>query len=151
MSDPARPVRLRAHNLLCIQGFVGLGYSPEFVAAMTDVVGALDDDARVEVLDSPDVLCEACPNLGAGGCGLHGAGSEPGIVLQDRKVLERLGLVRGAVVTWRSVLDRIRRTVAPEDLDGLCGACPWLPLGVCRQGLAHLRGEGPPPRAQTGE
>ena len=33
-------MKLRAHNLLCIQGFVGKGYSPEFVANMTRRVDA---------------------------------------------------------------------------------------------------------------
>ena len=149
MSGATGAVRLRAHNLLCIQGFVGLGYSPAFVARMTAVVESLQDDAHVEVLDRPDVRCDACPNRSAGGCALHGAGSEQGIVAQDRAVLGRLGLEPGAVESWGAILERIRRAVAPDDLDALCGACPWLPLGVCKQGLAYLRGEGPPPASQS--
>jgi hypothetical protein len=29
--------------------------------------------------------------------------------------------------------------VAPEDLESICGACPWLPLGHCSEGLRRLR------------
>ena len=43
-------MRLRGHNLLCIQGFVGKGYSPEFVDNMTRAVQSLDDAAEVAAL-----------------------------------------------------------------------------------------------------
>ena len=49
-------MRLRGHNLLCIQGFVGKGYSPEFVANMTRVVDSLGRNARIEVVAEPDDL-----------------------------------------------------------------------------------------------
>ena len=65
-------MKLRGHNLLCIQGFVGKGYSPEFVANMTRVVEALGDAAPVTVIDAPDDLCTACPHLRASGCSLRG-------------------------------------------------------------------------------
>lgn len=137
MSTDAR--RLRAHNLLCIQGFVGKGYSPAFVANMQAVIDGLDEHAPVEVIAQPDALCAACPNLVESGCALHGEGSEAGIVRQDRDVLQRLGLAEGATVAWGDIVARIARHVAPDDLDDICGACPWLPLGVCKAGLARLR------------
>jgi hypothetical protein len=140
-------MRLRAHNLLCIQGFVGKGYSEAFVANMTRVVEALRPDALVTVLDRPDDLCAACPNLAASGCALHGPGTERGIVAQDRDVLRRLGLEAGERVAWGEVLARIRAHVRPQDLDAVCGTCPWLPLGHCKAGLRKLGcGSGAAPR-----
>jgi len=134
-------VRLRGHNLLCIQGFVGKGYSPGFVANMTRVVAALGDDAEVTVVAEPDALCAACPHLAAGGCTLHGEGTEKGIVLQDGDVLARLGLAAGQTVTWGEIRRRIRASVGPDDLPSICGRCPWLPLGHCAAGLRRLRTE----------
>lgn len=131
-------MRIRAHNLLCIQGFVGKGYSPEFVANMSRVVESLDDDAPVTIVDRPDALCDACPNLTGDGCALHGPGTERGIVVQDRDVLRRLGLQADATVAWGEILRRIRTRVAPDDLDAICGTCPWLPLGHCKAGLRRL-------------
>ncbi len=131
-------LRLRAHNLLCIQGFVGKGYSPEFVANMASVIDQLEPETEVTLLTEPDVLCAACPNLSDSGCALHGDGSERGIASQDRDVLGRLGLHSGAVVTWSDIVERIRKNVAPDDLDEICGTCPWLPLGVCKAGLRNL-------------
>lgn len=136
------PVRLRGHNLLCIQGFVGKGYSPEFVDNMTRVVDALhaDPQTEVRVVAEPDALCDACPNLSQHGCELHGPGTERGIVFQDRDVLHRLGIGDGETLTWAAILERIRGAVGPDDLDDICGACPWLPLGHCKAGLRTLRG-----------
>ena len=131
-------MRLRGHNLLCIQGFVGKGYSPEFVANMTRRVDALDHAAEVTVIDEPDVLCDACPNLSSRGCTLHGDGTERGIVAQDRDVMGRLNLDTGQTLTWGEILERIRQSIQPDDLDDICGSCPWLPLGHCKDGLRRL-------------
>ena len=130
-------MRIRAHNLLCIQGYVGKGYSPEFVANMTRVVESLGDDLEVTVVDRPDVLCDACPNLEASGCTLHGEGSERGIIAQDRDVMHRLGIDAGAKHAWSDIMKRIRSNIRPDDLDSICGSCPWLPLGHCKEGLRH--------------
>ena len=128
-------MKLRAHNLLCIQGFVGKGYSPEFVRNMKEIVGGLGGRTEVTVVAEPDSLCSACPNLKASGCALHGEGTEKGIVRQDKDVLARLGLSDGQTVTWGEILARIRARVKPDDLDAICGTCPWLPLGHCKAGL----------------
>jgi len=138
-------LRLRGHNLLCIQGFVGKGYSREFVANMTRVVESLDEISEVTVLDSPDALCAACPNLDAGeGCRLHGTGTEDGIVRQDRDVMARLGLVVNETLTWGEILERVRTSIAPGDLDDICGTCPWLPFGHCKDGLKRIRSSTSP-------
>jgi hypothetical protein len=133
-------MRIRGHSLLCIQGFVGEGYSDEFVDNMMNVVAALRGDVPVTVIDGPDVLCESCPNLSADGCTLHGDNSELGIRAQDRDVMGRLGISPGATLPWGDVLRRIRELIEPDDLDEICGECPWLPLGHCKEGLRRSRG-----------
>jgi hypothetical protein len=42
-------------------------------------------------------------------------------------------------VTWREILERIRRAVSGDDLPSICGNCRWLPLGYCREGIERLR------------
>ncbi|MHC4849258.1 MAG: DUF1284 domain-containing protein [Planctomycetota bacterium] len=132
-------MRIRAHNLLCIQGFVGKGYSPEFVANMAEVIAGLRNRSEVTVLAEPDAICDACPNLSSSGCALHGEGSERGIVRQDRDVMARLGIEEGAVLDWGEIVERIAERIRPHQLDDICGECPWLPLGVCKDGLRALR------------
>jgi len=138
------PVPLRAHNLLCLQGFRGEGYSEGFIAHMSGVHERLraDPSTRLRLLDAPDTLCDHCPHLLAGGCTLGGSDHEAHMQAQDREVLRRLGLEAGVVVTWREVLERVAQRVAGRDLPALCTTCPWLPLGWCARGLDALaRGE----------
>ena len=78
------------------------------------------------------------PNLADSGCALHGEGSEAGIVHQDRDVMARLGIEEGETLAWSEIVERIARSVKPDHLDSICGACPWLPLGVCKEGIARL-------------
>jgi hypothetical protein len=141
MSGVDEPIPIRAHSLLCLQGFRGRGYSESFVEAMREVKERIDADTtlHVEAIDSPDVFCDACPNLKGGGCTLGGPRHEVHMVAQDREVLRRLGLEAGTVLPWREVLERIASGVRGPDLPGLCTTCPWLHLGWCAEGIEGLR------------
>ncbi len=138
--DASAPIRLRGHTLLCLQGFRGEGYSREFVENMASVHRTLIDDpeTRVEVLASPDAVCGACPHQQTSGCTLNSVRSEEEMQDQDRVVLQKLGLEVGDRVRWRDILERIRRSVAGDDLASICGTCRWLPLGYCREGMNRL-------------
>jgi|SRR5262245_21599897 len=138
--DASAPIRLRGHTLLCLQGFRGEGYSPEFVENMASVHRTLTDrpETWVEVLASTDVVCGACPHQQASGCTLNGVRSEEGMHDQDRVVLERLGLKVGDRIRWRDILERIRCSVRGDDLPSICGTCRWLPLGYCHEGIERL-------------
>ena len=134
-------VRLRGHTILCLQGFRGEGYSPEFVANLGLIHRRLAEhpEQSVEVLDSPDVVCAACPHRQPVGCTLNGTDSEAEMRAQDRHVLALLGLTAGQRLRWGDILDRIRASVRGDDLPAICGTCRWLPLGYCRDGIDRLR------------
>jgi len=145
---------LRAHNLLCLLGYRGEGYSEAFVAQMTDVHQTLvaAPATLVRVLATPDVLCATCPHL-RGGCTLGGPAHEAHMRAQDLDVLRRLDLEEGQVVPWRDVLARVAQRVRGADLPTICTTCQWLGLGWCADGVervrtAHVRddrSEAPPP------
>ena len=61
---------LRPHHLLCLQTFVGHGYSPEFTAHMTIVQKQLTTDplTPITLVNGPDDLCGHCPNCVDGSC-----------------------------------------------------------------------------------
>lgn len=141
LKDGSSPIRLRAHTLLCLQGFRGEGYSAAFVKNMAEVHRTLAEhpETLVEVLISPDVVCGACPHQQTSGCTLNGDRSEEEMRDQDRVVLEKLGLEAGSHVRWQEILERIRRSVSGDDLPSICGTCRWLPLGYCREGINQLR------------
>ena len=135
------PLPIRGHTLLCLQGFRGEGYSPDFVENMAAIHRAVTEgpERAVRVIAEPDAICGACPHLNPAGCTLNGAESEPDMREQDRDVLGRLGLQPGTVLPWREVLARIRRQVTGSDLAKICGSCRWLPLGYCADGIDRLR------------
>ena len=134
-------IRLRAHTLLCLQGFRGKGYSPEFVRNLSSIHGNLSENPEtlVEVVDMPDAVCGACPHQEASGCTLNGPLSEDEMRKQDRHVLALLDLHAGARVEWSEILNRIRASVTGSSLPSICGQCRWLPLGYCREGIDRLR------------
>ena len=135
------PIPIRAHTLLCLQGFRGEGYSAEFVDNMAAIHQRLADDPAqwVEIKDAPDAMCGACPHLLPMGCSLHGTESEPHMQAQDHDVLVRLGLHVGDRLPWADILDRIRTSLTGESLTNICGQCRWLSLGYCRDGIERLR------------
>ena len=71
IQSPIKPsIRLRPHHLLCLQTFVGHGYSPEFTAHMTIVQKQLTTDplTPITLVNGPDDLCGHCPNCVDGSC-----------------------------------------------------------------------------------
>ncbi len=134
-------IRLRAHTLLCLQGFRGEGYSASFIHNLSRIHRSLaeDPDQEVELVDSPDAVCEACPHLCRTGCSVDGINSEEAMCDQDRRVLSLIGLPAGQRLPWSEVLARIRGSVVGADLAGICGGCRWLPLGYCGEGIERLR------------
>ncbi|MBE3563088.1 MAG: DUF1284 domain-containing protein [Hydrogenibacillus schlegelii] len=135
------PLVLRAHHLLCIHGFRGMGYSAEFVATMARIVAAMRAPAPlpVRVVRGLDTACLSCPHHGETTCEASPT-SEAHVLGIDDRVLARLDLVPGRVYEKAELIRRTRERVRPEDLDELCAGCSWLSYGVCQEGIARLRG-----------
>lgn len=131
---------LRAHHLLCIHGFRGMGYDEAFTETMWALVRAMQDDVprRVRVIRGLDTACWRCPHHGEGVCEASPT-SEAHVLGLDQNVLAHLGLVSGEVYDKAELIARTRERVHPDDLDHLCAGCSWLPYGVCKEGIAKLR------------
>ena len=88
MNNKAPELWLRPHHLLCLQSFVGHGYSEEFVQQMSVVKQQLTDspDTPVKIVRGADMLCRHCPNCKMGTC----TSDKPAIF--DQLVLNRLPL-----------------------------------------------------------
>ena len=134
-------MRLRAHHLLCLLGFRGLGYSPEFVANMDGIAQRLRSfpETLIEIMCQPDDICFSCPFLGEKGCKHKGPSSEKRRRGQDRAVIARLNIKAGEKLNWLEARERMRSFINPQDLDVICRDCQWLPLGHCAEGLRKLR------------
>ncbi|MFQ5949475.1 MAG: DUF1284 domain-containing protein [Nitrospiria bacterium] len=139
-----RRFTIRGHTLLCLQGFQGEGYSPEFVAHLSSIHRSLSvsPDSLLEIVRRPDQICGVCPNLRQDGCHLNGVGSEAQMAAQDREVMARLEITDGAWLTWREVLRKVSKRITGDNLTEICGGCRWLPLGYCRDAIDQLRKGG---------
>ena len=142
----AHPIAIRAHHLLCMLGFRGLGYSTVFVLNMRNVVDELrsNPDASLIVVSGPDVICAGCPHHEQGKC-LREVDSEEKCLALDLKILEQLHLEPGAHVSTSEARGRLREMITSEDMALLCSDCEWWPLGYCEQGLERLRSSSPDP------
>ena len=131
-------LRIRAHHLLCMFGFRGLGYSPDFVRNMRSVVDAFfsESGADVQVVAACDDICRACPHLRDGRCAAR-PDSEAQVKAKDELVLARLGLSPGDRRHSSALARLVADNVTPSALMDICAGCQWLPAGCCTEGLGR--------------
>lgn len=139
-ADAPDGIRLRAHHLLCIPGFQGIGYTTDFIHNLYRVKRMVEEQPglAIEVVDGCDDICRACPNMRDGTC-YRGDEKPNGTVREiDRRVLERLGVRPGDRLRSAELYARIGEKIRPDDIGEICNGCEWLRLGFCRHGLAGL-------------
>lgn len=139
MGELASPVKVRGHHLLCMLGFRGLGYSPEFVVTMGKVVEALRTDAPIPmiVVTECDVICDSCPHKKDDKCQKN-ADSNQKVIAKDSAVLKHLGFDSRTKTTAGEALLRIKQRLSQKDMTEVCQNCEWFGLGYCVEGLAKL-------------
>ena len=108
MGQLASPLKIRAHHLLCMLGFRGLGYSQGFIVVMGKVVERVRSNPMfpVAVIAECDIICAACPHKKEDKC-LKEVDSERKVKTRDLEVLRRLGLEVGAKMPAAKVWARI--------------------------------------------
>lgn len=119
-------IRIRAHHLLCIQGFQGKGYSPEFIENMKKIIYFLNSDLlkKVEIINSCDDICSSCPHVKEDFCS-ESNGSEKRIKMMDNLTLKFLGLESGNEHYYKDVLNKISNNINFSQLKSICGHCSW--------------------------
>lgn len=142
IQSPIKPsIRLRPHHLLCLQTFVGHGYSPDFTKHMTYVKSLLtaDPNTAITLVAGPDDLCGHCPNCVDGSC------TSPKPALFDHLVAQKLNTTEDAD---HAVQKHTDASDSPLTLHGIpsilrmseqllaecCPDCEWkkLCVEVCR-------------------
>ena len=118
---------LRAHHLLCIQGYEGKGYSLHFTENMDKVVNKLKHDMYIKVIARIDDICVACPhNLKNGFCK-----NEKKVFMFDSKVLNELNLIEGRTYLYKDILKNIKENLTYEKFVLICKSCGWFSYGYC--------------------
>ncbi len=119
------PIRIRAHHLLCIQGFKGLGYSKEFTENMTRITKKIRQNTYscIKISSGVDSICEYCPHCNEGQCN-NGSSSSNTVMLMDSLVLHNLGIQEGSVISYEKILS-LTRNLNREKIIEICGNCLW--------------------------
>lgn len=118
-------LKIRAHHLLCIQGFQGYGYSHNFVANMTEVIKKVTDtNLEVEIIAECDVICSCCPYNRKGMCQTYDSAWK--VKSMDVHVLEKLGLKEGTKGRIKDILYLVNTRLRNiSDIQEICGDCDW--------------------------
>lgn len=122
-----RSLKVRAHHLLCLQGFQGHGYDDDFVAGMRAFLKAYESDQNLEFEVSADVdaICAPCPHRDDLVC-RKDPDADRRIKETDRRVLAKLGLVAGVKANARILIGRVNAILKSKaDVAEICGTCPW--------------------------
>ncbi len=135
-----RGIPLRAHHLLCLLGFQGIGYTADFIRNFQKVKRLVEQHPglTIEVVDSCDVICVACPNMQDGECFRSGRKYNEKVKCIDHRVTERLGIKPGDRFKARELYALVKEKIMPDDIKDICQGCDWLNLGFCPRGLANL-------------
>lgn len=114
--------KLRPHHSLCIQFFVGKGYSDEFVQEMKKIIKILErENPTLMLVDECDILCKACPNKINGKCI-----SSCKVHKIDTACLNECMLGFGDTISWNELKDlAYRKIIAQNKISEVCKGCEW--------------------------
>ncbi|MGA9139406.1 MAG: DUF1284 domain-containing protein [Methanocella sp.] len=133
-------IPLRAHHLLCLLGFQGIGYTADFIRNFQKVKRLVEQnpDLEIEVVDSCDVVCIQCPNAQGSHCFKGGLSENRSVRDMDRRVMAKLDIRPGDRFKARDLFALIKEKIGPSDIRDLCRGCEWLSLEFCPRGLEKL-------------
>lgn len=136
------PVRLRGHHFLCILTYRGYGYTPAFVANMTDIVADIGRGRPVQLVVGPDAICGGLTADDRRACN-HDCGNAETLEL-DRVAVQEVGDLLG--IDFESPIEvdqarvaRLRSAFAARSIRHACSRCPW--SDFCDQIAAEGFGE----------
>lgn len=120
----SEPIRIRAHHILCMQGFHGLGYSHEFIENMAKIIEEIRNNPSclIEIIVGVDSICEYCPHNSQGICNKESETNNIGYM--DSKILEKFDVKAGTVVT-SSLISSMAMSLCRKTVNELCGDCSW--------------------------
>lgn len=127
MENPLSTVKIRAHHILCMQGFCGYGYSQDFVNNIAQVIKDINSspELEVEIIAECDVICSHCPYNSGGVCQKR-SNSVQRVGDMDLRVLRKLELKEGAKGRAKDIFSLVNTTLRNISyIQDICGDCNW--------------------------
>jgi hypothetical protein len=116
-------IKIRAHHLLCFQGFQGYGYNKDFIMKMEEILRILKSDPspNIEIVTNADAVCSICPNLVEKECVDHLK-----IKKMDLNVIKSISLEENQILTFKTALQIIDDELSSEAIKTICTGCVWM-------------------------
>ena len=116
------PIRIRAHHLLCLQGFQGYGYNLEFIRHLEKIITFFNSypDSKLQIVQKTDVICSYCPHESKGFCN-----RDTGIGKIDILVIERTSIDFNKIYSFEEVQKLVNEDLNHQDIMDICGKCSW--------------------------
>jgi len=121
----ANILKIRAHHLLCIQGFQGYGYSEDFAKNMIEIIKNIDSNPESKIITECDIICSCCPHNVEGVCQKKPDSAQK-VKDMDMRILRKLHLedgIRDRVKGFLSLANTKLRNIF--DVQDICGDCDW--------------------------
>ncbi len=118
-------LKIRAHHLLCLQGFQGYGYNKDFVRNMTEIIAKIELNPELQITTEGDDICSCCIYNMEGECRKK-PGSAYEVKNIDMRVLEKLNLKDGTTGRAKDFLSLANINLRNSfDVLDICGKCEW--------------------------
>jgi uncharacterized protein len=119
-------ITLRGHHLLCIQGFQGYGYSPEFIHHLSQIIQFLENNPyqRIKIIDECDDICLKCPFMEGNSC-ITPSGNDKHIKVMDTAVIDHLDLNCGHDYIYDHLQEQVLHENNFNELKKICKTCTW--------------------------
>lgn len=115
---------IRPHHLVCIEFFVGNGYSDEFTSNMRNVIRTLALDPILTSTAKADGVCAKCPNMIDGVCKTCDK-----VDRYDREVLKAIEVADGETAKYTELQKKVReKIIYSGKRESICGDCEWSEL-----------------------
>ena len=121
----SEPIRIRAHHLLCILGFKGIGYSKEFTENMAGITENILQNtfSFIKVIIGVDCICECCPHCHDEKCNVASYSSNS-VMKMDSLALQNLGIQPGTIISSKYIIS-LAMNLNREEVYEICGKCSW--------------------------
>lgn len=121
-----KTMKIRAHHLLCMQGFQGYGYSDEFSQNMSEIIHHLKSNPqqKIKIIGKNDVICSGCPHNKNEKC--KNITFNWMIKKMDKRVLKKLGIDNDTEISVSKVISLTKKIFKThKDIQSICGNCNW--------------------------
>jgi uncharacterized protein len=122
-------IRLRAHHLLCLLGYVGRGYSPAFIANYDIIADRLGSGEGIQIVSGPDDICAPLLGEPEPHCLRESAAERDRLAARDVGDLLARPIRAGVRLDLdAAILARMRQAFSTGLTRKACQGCSWAEL-----------------------